>query len=140
MNFLTMQQELSDRLAAFDQTVSADATKLKRWLNAAQQDVCSKRNWPFMIGHEIVQTVTDYTTGTVATTASSSSITFSGTISRSVANYFIKTSDSDDWYKISAHTAGSASATITPSAITTNSAATFTIRKLWYYTSTPFDS
>lgn len=142
MNFLTMQQELSDRLGVYDQTVSTDATKLKRWLNMAQQDVCAKKNWPFMVGHEIIQTVTDYTTGTCSVSAAGSTVTFSGTITDSKTNFFIKFSSADDWYKITAHTAGASTATITPSygQTTDLTAGTFTIRKLWYYTSTPFDS
>lgn len=135
--FLVLQQELADRLKAYDQTVSADATKLKRWLNMGQQYICGKRIWPFMLAEEIVQTVTDYTTGTVATVAASTSVTFSGTITDSKTNQYIQFSDSNDWYQITAHTAGTATATISPAAITTNATATYTIRKLLYTTTTP---
>lgn len=135
--FLVLQQELADRLANYDQTVSADATKLKRWLNLAQQYISGKHLWPFMLASEIVQTVPDYTTGTVATTADSTSITFSGTIAVSRANSYVQFEDSNDWYKITAHTAGTATATISPAAINTNTAATYKIRKLHYTTSTP---
>lgn len=135
-----MQQELSDRLSAYDQTVSSDATKLKRWLNMGQNYICGKYLWPFMLAEETIQTVTDYTTGTVATVAGSTSITFSATISTSKTNFYIKFSDSNDWYQITAHTAGSASATITPAAINTNTVATLTIRKLLYTTTTPLAS
>lgn len=135
--FLVQQQELADRLVAYDQTDSADATKLKRWLNMAQQYICGKRLWPFMLAEEIIQTVTDYTTGTVSTTAGSSTVTFSTTIAASKTNQYIETSSSSDWYQITAHTAGTATATISPAAITTASAATYTIRKLLYTTTTP---
>lgn len=135
-----MQQELASRLAAYDESVSSDATKLKRWLNMAQQFISGKNNWSFLLGNEIIQTVTDYTTGTVATVSGSTSITFSGTVAISRANHFIKTSDSADWYQITAHTAGSASATITPAATTTNTVATFTTRKLFYTSITPLRS
>lgn len=140
MNFLSQQQELSDRLKAYDETISSDATRLKRWLNRGQQYICGKMNWEFMNVQEIIQTTTDYTTGTVSTMEGSTSITFSGTISTSRANSFIKFSDSNDWYQITAHTAGTASATISPAAINTNTTATFTIRKLFYQTSTAIDS
>lgn len=137
MTFLTMQQELSDRLGAYNETISSDATKLKRWLNMGVQYICGKRLWPFMLAEELIQTVTDYTTGTVATTAASTTVTFSATIAASKTDQYIKTSSSNDWYKITAHTAGSASATISPAATTTAAAATYTIRKLLYTTTTP---
>lgn len=132
-----MQQELADRLVAYDQTISADATKLKRWLNMAQQYVCGKHFWPFMLAEEIVQTVTDYSTGTATVAASGTAVTFSGTIASSKTNQYIRFASSNDWYQITAHTAGTSSATISPPAISANTAATFKIRKLLYTTTTP---
>lgn len=140
MDFVTMQSQLSDILGVYDNTVATDLTKIKRWLNMAQQYICGKMNWPFMYAEETVQTVTDYTTGTVATVAGSTSVTFSGTISTSKANFFLQTASTSDWYQITSHTAGSASATITPAAIATNGTAAFTIRKLHYSTTTPLRS
>lgn len=140
MDFQTMEQELSDRLAAYDSTISTDKTRLDRWLNMGYQYICSKYLWPFMINTEIIQTETDYTTGTVSTTVGLTSITFSGVISTSKTGYYVQFSDSKDWYKITAHTAGSASATISPAAINTNATATFTITKLLYSSATPLDS
>lgn len=87
----------------------------------------------------IVQTVVDYTTGTVATTAGSTTITFSATIANSKTGQYIKTSSSEDWYKISAHTAGSASATLDIAALNTAAAATYTIRKVYYSTDSTVD-
>lgn len=142
MNFLTMQQELSDRLAAYDQTVAADATKLKRWLNMAQQDITSRQNWPFMLAQEVLQTATDLTTGTIAVAAGSTALTFTSAPAVSVAEYFIKFGQETSWYKIAAHTAASASATITPAYGGTSNLATSTyvLRKLFYATTTPLDS
>ncbi len=142
MNFLTMQQELSDRLAAYDQTVSGDATKLKRWLNIAQQDITSRQNWPFMLAHEIIQTAVDITTGTIAVASGATTLTFTSGPAVSVSEYFIKFGTETSWYKISSHTAASTSAIITPayggtSNLTTS---TYVLRKLFYATSTPFDS
>lgn len=98
-------------------------------------------DWPFLRASNplVIQTVADYTTGTVATVAGSTSITFSSTIATSVAGYFIQTVNSLDWYRITAHTAGSASATIEIAAIYTNSVATFTVRKFFYSTSSTVD-
>jgi hypothetical protein len=136
--FLVLQQELADRLAAYDQTVSADATKLKRWLNLAQQYICGKRpDWAFMLAQETIQTVADYTTGTASVSAAGATVTFSGTIADSKANQYIQFASSNDWYKITAHTAGTNSATISPVALAANTAAAYTIRKLHYATTTP---
>lgn len=142
MNFLVMQQELSDRLGAYDQSVSGDATKLKRWLNMAQQDITSKMNWPFMISEEIVQTSTDITTGTVTITDATTALTFSSAPAASVANWFIKFSTSNNWYQITSHTAASTSAVITPALGegASISGGTYKLRKLFYKTSTPLDS
>lgn len=135
--FLTLQQELADRLGPYDQAVSADATKLKRWLNLAQQYICGKRHWPFMLASEIVQTETDYTTGTVFVTNGTTGLTFSGAITGSRTGHYIRFSTSNNWHKIVSHTGGADIATMTPAGITLNVAATFTIRKLHYTTATP---
>lgn len=101
------------------------------------QYICGKRLWPFMLGEEIVQTVIDYTTGTASVAEASTTVTFSGTIADSKTNQYIKFASSNDWYQITAHTAGTATATITPGAAAVNTSATFTIRKLLYTTTTP---
>lgn len=137
-----MQQELATRLGAFDQTVAADAVKLKRWLNRAYRFVMGEANWVFSTDYEIIQTITDITTGTVDVTAGGSTLTFSSGPADSVSGRYIKFSTADDWYKITAHTAASTSATISPTYGQTSNltAGTFTIRKLLYATTTPFDS
>ncbi len=139
-SFLTLQQELGAQ-CGLDQTISSQATLLKRWLNNAQQVILRSFEWPFLRSPTplVIQTVTDYTTGTVATVAGSTSITFSATITLSKANQFIQFSNSSDWYKITAHTAGTAAATLEIAAINTNSVATYTIRKLYYSTTTAVD-
>lgn len=142
MNFLSMYTELSDRTGAFDSAVSGDLTKLKRWLNLAQQDITGRHNWEFMTAHETIQGVADITTGTVDISVDSTSLTFSSAPSASVAGYFIKFSDTNNWYKISSHTAASTSATLSQAfgGDSNISAGTYTLRKLWYTTSTPLDS
>jgi len=142
MQFSVMQSELSDRLGAYDNTISADLTKLKRWLNMGYQYICGKHNWPFLTDYEIIQTVTDITTGTVSISASDTALTFSSAPSVSVANRYIQLSTSDDWYKITAHTASSTSATISPAYVGTSalSGGTYKVRKLLYATTTPFAS
>jgi len=136
MTFLTMRTELADRLR-YDVSVSSDQTKLNRWLNMAIQYICGKRIWPFQLKEEIVQTVTDYTTGTVTVAAAGTTATFSATIAASKTNQYIQFASSNDWYQITAHTAGTYTATISPAAISANTTATYKIRKLLYTTTTP---
>lgn len=144
--FLVLQQELAAQ-CGLDQTISAQATLLKRWINNAQQAVLRAYEWPFLRNPTplVIQTVPDYSTGTVATTAGSTSITFSvaptdvNGSNVSVAGRFIQTVSSKDWYRITAHTSGLTAATLEIGAINTAAAATFSIRKMYYSTSTSVD-
>jgi hypothetical protein len=140
MDFLTQQKELG-QFAGLDYTVTEEATLLKRWINTAQHNVAREYDWPFLRASTplIIQTVADYTTGTVATVANSTSVTASATITASKAGQYIKTEDSEDWYRITAHTAGTAALTIEPAAISTNATAEYTIRKFYYSTSSAVD-
>lgn len=140
MTFLQLQQEVQDRLKAYDLTDSADTIRIKRWLNMAIQYICGKRIWPFQVAEEIITTVPDYTTGTCSTSADSTSITFSTAPTTSKTNFYIQFISSNDWYKITSHTASSTTATISPAAINGASAVTFKIRKLLYTTTTPLIS
>lgn len=137
-----MQQELSDRLGAFDQTVSGDATKLKRWINLAQQDICARQNWPFMYYHEIIQTVTDITTGTAAVAVAGTTVTLTSGPAPSCTDWFIRFGSDSNWYRVTAHTAGATTLTISPAygGVSNLTAETFKLRKLFYATSTPLDS
>lgn len=105
----------------------------------AQSYICGKALWPFTLSEEIVQTVVDITTGTVSVSAADTALTFSSAPTVSVQDRYIKLVTSNDWYKITSHTASSTSATISPAYVGTSalSAGTFTIRKLAYTTTTP---
>lgn len=139
MNFITMQSELESRLGVYDLTVAAEATKIKRWLNMAQQYISGKSMWPWLYAEEIIQTAEDITTGTVSVNAVSTALTFSSAPTVSVANRYIQLSTTNDWYKITAHTASSTSATISPAYVggSNLSAGTYKVRKLLYTTTTP---
>lgn len=144
--FLTLQQELGAQ-CGLDQTTSAQATLLKRWLNNAQQVILRSFEWPFLRSPTplVIQTVPDISSGTVATTAGSTSVTFSTAPKDvngnnvSVSGRFIQTVSSNDWYRITAHTSGTTAATLEIGAITTAAAATFTVRKMYYSTATTVD-
>lgn len=139
MQFSNLYTELGDRLGAYDPAVSADLVKLKRWINMGQQYICGKRLWPFMLSEEIIQTVTDITTGTVSINASDTALTFSSAPTVSVADRYIQLQTSNDWYKITSHTASSTSAVISPAYVGTSNltGGTYKVRKLLYTTTTP---
>lgn len=138
--FLQLQQELAAQ-CGLDQTISSQATLLKRWINNAQGMILRSFEWPFLRSPTPlnVQTVVDYTTGTVATVLGSSTVTFSAPITTSRTGYYIQTVSSNDWYRITAHTGGTSTATIDVPALYTATAATFIIRKFFYSTSATVD-
>ncbi len=134
MQFSVMRTELSDRTLVYDSSIAADTTKLNRWLNMAQQDVCMEANWPFMYVFDIIQTTTQITTGTVSINAAATALTFSSAPAASMTGRFIQFSRADDWYEITAHTAGATTATIDPAYLgTTNlSGGTYIVRRVFY--------
>lgn len=138
--FLQLQQDLANQVG-LDQTVSSNATLLKRWINKAQQRVLRAYEWPFARSQNplVVQTVADYTTGTVATILGSATITFSVAPTVSFTNRYIQTSSSQDWYRITAHTANVTTATIEIGALATAAAATLIVRKIYYSTDATVD-
>lgn len=140
MDFLTLQKEVGEQMG-LDYTDSSQGTLIKRWINTAQQQVFAYFNWPFLRANAplIIQTVPDYTTGTASVSAGGTAVTFNGTIADSKTNQYIQFASSKDWYQITAHTAGTSSATISPAAISTNTTAAYTIRKFYYSTSTSVD-
>jgi hypothetical protein len=144
--FVTLQQELGAQ-TGLDQTVSSQATLLKRWLNNAQQIILRSFEWPFLRSPYpiAIQTQPDITIGTVATTAAGSNVTFSTAPkdvngnNLSVANFFLQTSSSKDFYRISTHTSGMTTATLATPAIATAASATFLLRKMFYSTASNVD-
>lgn len=144
MNFGVMQTELADRLGVYSETKTNDATKIRRWLNMGQQYISGKMNWPFMLSYEVIQTVTDITTGTVAINAAATALTFSSAPTPSVAGRYIKIQGSNNWYRISAHTAAATAATLATAFVGSSNVTgqTYTVRNLLYATNstTPLDS
>lgn len=144
--FLSLQQNLAGQVG-LDQTISSNATLLKRWLNKSQQKILRAFEWPFNRASYplVIQTVPDYSTGTILTTAGSTSVTFSTAPKDvngnnvSVANRYLQTSGSNDWYRITAHTSGTTAGTLEAAAIYTATAATLTIRKTFYSTTSAVD-
>lgn len=109
MNFLQMKQDLADRLSSFDETASSDNVRLGRWINRAQDSICTAWNWPFNRQLDIIQTSPDYSTGTISITSGTSSVTVTPAPPSSVYglnNIFIKFGTASDWYKISGWMSG----------------------------------
>jgi len=133
MNYLSIRQRIAE-MAGLDQSNTDTDTYLKEWVNDSYNYISGLKTWPWRLQNDIVQTVTEITTGTVSITQDSAAITFSSAPTPSVAtDYRIQFDDSDDWYDISAHTAGATAATLAdPFLGTTNGTASYTLRKVYY--------
>lgn len=137
MTFLELQQEVA-RQAGLDQTQTKYSTPLKRWINNSQQLIAQYFEWPFLRSSYPlnIQTVVDITnsttSSTISTTLASNTFTFSSAMATSVQGYFVQTSSTLDWYRITSHSAGSATFQTDVPALATGSALTFTIRKVFY--------
>jgi len=140
MNFLTQQQEVA-AILGLDETQSDQATLIKRWLNISQRDIGDAAHWPFLesIDPEIIQTVVDYSTGTATVAAAGTTVTFSATIADSKTDQYIQFSGNEAWYKITAHTAATDTATISPGSQAAYTASAYVIRKFFYTLSTSVD-
>jgi hypothetical protein len=144
MQFSTMYQEVAAQ-CGMDYTDSQQLTLIKRWINTSLKFIYAQAPWPFLRSSNplVIQTVTDYTTGTVTTVAGAVTGTFSATPSATLGsflNYYVQTSSSNDWYRIASHTAGSTSFTIdSPGWISALTAGTFIVRKFYYSTSSAVD-
>lgn len=114
---------------------TADDTKLGAWTNEAYKYLAGMREWPWMLKAGIIQTTPDITTLTATVNAGATSVTLSATYATTLANdYMIQFSTTDDWYLISAHTAGQATLTISPGyqASTNLVSGTCKIRRIYY--------
>lgn len=108
------------------------ATKIGEWVNNRYQLLAGRRSWNWRIKDAIIQVEADRTTGTVTATFGSTTITFSSAPTVSVAGYWIKFSDTEDWYIVSTHTASSTTAVLTKGYLgTTSSTLTYTLRKVY---------
>ena len=131
--FLTLQSELKSRIR-FDSGETDQVTLLKRWINAAQQELHSRHDWPWAFDREIVQTVADVTAGTVSISAGGTTVTGSSTsFASSDVGKFIQFSGSDDWYKVTAFTSTTSIDIEKPYTQTSAlSAGTYILRKVFY--------
>lgn len=133
MDFSTIRSQVGS-IVNLDESANNMTTLYNRWINETYKRVAASANWPWLLTHDIVQTETDITTGTVAITQGDTALTFSTGPTPSVANdYRIQIEGSDNWYDISSHTAGATSATLSDNFLgTTVTVATYIVRKFWY--------
>ena len=64
----------------FGDSSTAMNTRIKRYINWSQQDVCSRHTWDFLLKRSFFQCTDDYTTGTVDATNGSATITGTSTV------------------------------------------------------------
>lgn len=132
MNFSSLKTRVAEELGL---NATSDDTKLGVWVNEAYKFLAGMRDWPWLVKEGVVQTIADTTTLTASVNAAATAVTLSATHAVSLANdYYIQFAATDDWYLITAHTAGQNTLTISPGyqASTNLTSGTCTIRKVFY--------
>lgn len=141
LTFANLETECYDHLG-LDSTT--DQTRVDRWLNYCQQDICSRWPWSFMVGRESIVTIPDYVTGTVSVNTGSQSVTGAGTTFTAImgtsAQYYIQFAGANDWYLITARASNTGITIEQPYQPTTNAVSVaFIVRKRWYSLSSACD-
>jgi hypothetical protein len=133
MNLLTAEQQVAYALG-LDVTDTTHKANIDQWLNLSYYDIAGYSSWSWLKGLETVTMATDYTTGTASVAAGGAAVTFSGVIAPSQLNRYIQFSSANDWYKITYHDTGTATATISPAYAQTAAlvSGTFKIRTFYY--------
>ncbi len=127
-----MQQELADRLN-IDQTVTANGTRLKRWLNLIQQDITSRYAFEWLFKRAYVQTIVDKTAGTVAITNGATAVTGTGTAFAAIdVRSFIQFEGDTNWYEVTARSSTTAITIGNNFQGATLTAGTYTLRTVYY--------
>ena len=132
---MTLDQVIDEASArcSVDRQSQDNITLLRRWVNMTQQDMASRYEWPWLADSEAFATQTDSTTGTIAATAASKTITGTSTAFASTdVGRYINFSSSNDWYKIDAVASTTSLTLATAYAPATESGMTYTIRTLVY--------
>jgi hypothetical protein len=142
LTFSTLQTEVYDQ-TGLDGTDTNNQTRVSRWLNYVQQDICARWPWNFLRSRESVVTVPDYTTGTVSVNSGSATVTGVGTTFTSThgsGQYYLQFAGANDWYQVTTYNSAT-SLTISPvyTPTTNLSGATYTLRKFFYSLSSNCD-
>lgn len=126
--------ELGDRLN-LDATITTNQTRFTRWANFIQNDIASRYQWSWLITNGFIQTVADYTTGTITGTAGSTSLTGLGTnwtsSSPNMTNCYIQPANDTNWYEVST-VGGTTSITLGQPLAQAVTAGTYVLRTTYY--------
>jgi hypothetical protein len=133
MDYQDLQSRVAEMLGLPDDDTEY-LTKIKAWINESYKAISGLDQWPWLLKNDVIQTVVEINTGTVDVTNGSTSITFSSAPTPSVQDdWRIQFAETDDWYDISAHTAGATGATLADKFLgTTNATSKYTLRKVYY--------
>jgi hypothetical protein len=74
--FTELYSAVTDQLG---DTSTSTTTRVKRYINWTQQDIASRRNWPFLLERSSIQCIAPYSTGEVSVTDGDATVTGSGT-------------------------------------------------------------
>lgn len=132
MDFTSLKTRVAEE-TGLDTT--ADATRLGVWVNEAYRFISGMREWPWLFKTGVIQTTADTTSLTASVNAGATSVTLSSTVSSTLANnYYIQFSTTDDWYQITAHSAGTAAVTLGQAYVGSSNltSGTCTIRRVFY--------
>lgn len=142
LTFSTLQTEVYDQ-TGLDSSDANNVTRVSRWINLVQQDICARWPWNFLRSRESIITVVDYKTGTATVSAGGTAVTGIGTAFTSTqgnGQYYIQFSGANDWYQVTAQVSGT-SLTISPgfAGSTGLTSVTYTLRKFFYSLSSNCD-
>jgi len=108
LTFTDLQNEVYDH-TGIDSSDSGNQTRVARWLNYVQRDLCARWPWPWMLGRQSLVTIPDYYTGTCSVNAGATSVTGIGTSWAAAStdggvasDYYIQFSTANDWYHVTA--------------------------------------
>lgn len=142
LTFADLQAEVFDQ-SGLDSTDANNITRVGRWINFTQQNLCSLYPWPFMLGHEAIVTIPDYTTGTVSVNNGGTTVTGAGTTFTAAmavgGQYYIQFSTQIDWYPISAFSSSTSITIANPYQRPNGTGLGFIVRKRWYSLSSAAD-
>ena len=97
-------------------THTAEVTKVQALINETYRDLYVMMDWWWLRKRTVINTLADITTGTVSVTKDSTTVTFSSAPAVDLDRYVLlipgDSGDSQAVYRISAHTAASATATL----------------------------
>jgi hypothetical protein len=139
MDFLALKTRVAEE-AGLD--LSTDNIKVGSWINESYKFLSGMREWPWLLKSATIQTTPDITSLTASVDSAGTAVTLSATYATSLANdYYIQFSASDDWYLITAHTAGTDAVTIDSGYTGTSNltAGACTIRRVYYSLSSDTD-